>query len=171
MFFARGTLIRIITRIITHIMLGVPPKSCYVMSCPRSRDHASYGRFSEISSFFVGPRPWHIEIRHRVKNTSTIDLFGFETLKLRIRRLKLWKPTARDHASCAASRVLRVYALLSFLFHSLIIIIIIIIIIISIPSPGPGGRLLLLLLSLCLFYLLLVSQFRYSFYYLSLFNY
>ena len=42
---------------------------------------------------FFWPRPWHIEIRHRVKKTSTIDLFGFETLKLKIRRLKLWKPT------------------------------------------------------------------------------
>ena len=42
---------------------------------------------------FFGPRPWHIEIRHRVKKTSTINLFGFETLKLKIRRLKLWKPT------------------------------------------------------------------------------
>ena len=41
---------------------------------------------------FLGPRPWHIEIRHRVKR-NTINLFGFETLKLRIRRLKLWKPT------------------------------------------------------------------------------
>ena len=49
---------------------------------------------SEISSCFFGPRPWHIEIRHRVKRTSTINLFGFETLKLKIRRLKLWKPTA-----------------------------------------------------------------------------
>ena len=42
---------------------------------------------------FFGPRPWHIEIRHRVKKTSTINLFGFETLKLKFRRLKLWKPT------------------------------------------------------------------------------
>ena len=48
---------------------------------------------SEILSCFFGPRPWHIEIRHRVKKTSTINLFGFETLKLKIRRLKLWKPT------------------------------------------------------------------------------
>ena len=24
---------------------------------------------------FFGPRPWHIEIRHRVKKTSTINLF------------------------------------------------------------------------------------------------
>ena len=42
---------------------------------------------------FFGPRPWHIEIRHRVNKTSTIKLFGFETLNLKIRRLKLWKPT------------------------------------------------------------------------------
>ena len=48
---------------------------------------------SEISSCLFGPRPWHIEIRHRVKKTSTINLFGFETLELKIRRLKLWKPT------------------------------------------------------------------------------
>ena len=51
---------------------------------------------SEISSCFLGPRPWHIEIRHRVKKSSTINSFGFETLKLKIRRLKLWKPTVVD---------------------------------------------------------------------------
>ena len=49
---------------------------------------------SEISSCVLGPRPWHIEIRHRVEKTSATNLFGFETLKLKIRRLKLWKPTA-----------------------------------------------------------------------------
>ena len=48
---------------------------------------------SEISQCFFGPRLWHIEIRHRVTKTSTMNLFGFETLKLTIRRLKLWKPT------------------------------------------------------------------------------
>ena len=54
---------------------------------------------SEVSSCFFGPRPRHIEIRHRVKKKSTINLFGFETLKLKIRRLKLWKPTVmRDGA-------------------------------------------------------------------------
>ena len=37
----------------------------------------------EISSCFFGPRPWHIEIRHRVKKAFTINLFGFETLKLK----------------------------------------------------------------------------------------
>ena len=45
---------------------------------------------------FFGPRPWHIEIRHRVKKTSTIYVIGFETLKLKIRRLKLWKPTVQS---------------------------------------------------------------------------
>ena len=34
-----------------------------------------------------------LEIRHRVKKPSTINLSGFETLKLKIGRLKLWKPT------------------------------------------------------------------------------
>ena len=53
---------------------------------------------SEISSCFFGPRPWHIEIRHRVKKTPTINLFGFETLKLKFRRLKLWKPTVHFSA-------------------------------------------------------------------------
>ena len=55
---------------------------------------------SEISSCFFGPRPWHTEIRHRVKKTSTINLFGFETLKLKIRRLKLWKPTVQPTCEC-----------------------------------------------------------------------
>ena len=53
----------------------------------------SYGRFPKFHRDFVGPRPWHIEIRHRVKKAFTIDLFGFETLKLKFRRLKLLKPT------------------------------------------------------------------------------
>ena len=53
-----------------------------------------YGRFPKFHRVFVGPRPWHIEIRHRVKKTSTMNLLGFETLELKIRRLKLWKPTA-----------------------------------------------------------------------------
>ena len=40
---------------------------------------------SEMSCLFLRPRPWHIEIRHRVKKkTSTANLFGFETLKLKI---------------------------------------------------------------------------------------
>ena len=58
-------------------------------------DRAYTAHTVDFRNFIVsfGPRPWHIEIRHRVKKTSTINLFGFETLKLKIRRLKLWKPT------------------------------------------------------------------------------
>ena len=40
---------------------------------------SKYGRFPKFHRVFVGPRPWHIEIRHRVKQISTINLFGFET--------------------------------------------------------------------------------------------
>ena len=58
-----------------------------------------YGRFPKFHRVLFGPRPWHIEIRHRVKQTYTIKLFGFETLKLTIRRLKLWKPTVIVHYS------------------------------------------------------------------------
>ena len=52
-----------------------------------------YGRFPKFHRVFWGPRPWHVELRHRVKKTSTINLFRLETLKLKIRKLKLWKPT------------------------------------------------------------------------------
>ena len=78
-----------------HIRTAIrAPGSC--AATPRGRWLKKPARsISEISSCFFGPRPWHIEIRHRVQNTSTISLFGFESLKLKIRRLKLWKPTAR----------------------------------------------------------------------------
>ena len=59
----------------------------------------AYGRFPKFNRVFVGPRPWHIEIRHRVKKTSTMNLLGFETLKLKNRRLKLWKPTVTTMAN------------------------------------------------------------------------
>ena len=61
------------------------------------QEHRCYGRFPKFHLCFFGPRPWHIEIRHRVKKTFTINLFGFETLQLKIRRLKLWKPTVSSH--------------------------------------------------------------------------
>ena len=73
------------------------PRRAALAKLPYSTLSASSAKLirsiSEISSCFFGPRPWHIEIRHRVKQISTINLFGFETLKLKIRRLKLWKPT------------------------------------------------------------------------------
>ena len=56
---------------------------------------------SEISSYFFGFTPWHTEIRHRVKIHPQLKLFGFETLKLKIRKLKLWKPTINtSHSVC-----------------------------------------------------------------------
>ena len=81
--------------IYTHIS-GVSPTISRTPSTWQAQNYVArygYGRFPKIHRVFVGPRPWHIEIRHRVENTSTISLFGFETLKLKIRRLKLWKPT------------------------------------------------------------------------------
>ena len=59
---------------------------------PPQPNHQGTVDFRNFIVFF-GLRPWHIEIRHRVKQISTINLFGFEILKLKIRRLKLWKPT------------------------------------------------------------------------------
>ena len=54
---------------------------------------AVYGRFQTFHRVF--PRPWHIEIRHRVKTNQQLhNLFGFEILKFKT-RLKLWKPTVR----------------------------------------------------------------------------
>ena len=50
------------------------------------------GRFPKFHRVFLGRDPG-TEVPHRVKKTSTLNLFGFETLKLKIRRLKLWKPT------------------------------------------------------------------------------
>ena len=40
------------------------------------KEKKQYSRFPKFHRVFFGPRPWHIEIRHRVKNTSTINLFG-----------------------------------------------------------------------------------------------
>ena len=56
----------------------------------RGKVRKLYGRFPKFHCCFE-PRLKHIEIRHRVEKTYTINLFGFEVLKLKIRRLKLWK--------------------------------------------------------------------------------
>ena len=92
------TIIIIIIIIIIHIVIiiGVTTMMAWATpsGCRGDRRRTWIRSISEISSCCFGPRPWHIEIRHRVnKKTSTINLFGFETLKLKIRRLKLWKPT------------------------------------------------------------------------------
>ena len=86
---------------------------------------------SEISSFLFWPRPWHIEIRHRVKKTSTITFFGFETLKSKIRRLKLWKPTVLRREGDGRAAIIR-YMLLFDIITIITTIIIIITIITTI---------------------------------------
>ena len=63
--------------------------------------HATVG-FRNFMVFF-GPKLWHIEIRHRVKKTFTINLFGFETLKLKTRKLKIWKPTVHHRPAVCRS--------------------------------------------------------------------
>ena len=80
--------------------------------------HELYGRFPKFNRVFVGPRPWHIEIRHRLKKTSTINLCGFETLKLKIRRLKLWKPTVRAQLLKGRRLIVRYcFVICEFIFH------------------------------------------------------
>ena len=54
-----------------------------------ARERPPVRSISEISSWFFGPRPWHIEIRHRVKKTSTINSFGFETLQIEILKIEI----------------------------------------------------------------------------------
>ena len=49
--------------------------------------------FRNFIVFLLGRDPGTLKSDIVSKKTSTINLFGFETLKLRIRRLKLWKPT------------------------------------------------------------------------------
>ena len=56
--------------------------------------HVLYGRFPKFHRVCLGRDPGTLKSDIVSKKTSTINLFGFETLKLKIRRLKLWKPTA-----------------------------------------------------------------------------
>ena len=41
-----------------------------------------YGRFPKCHRVFVGPRPWHIEILHRVKKTSTFNLLEISKIEI-----------------------------------------------------------------------------------------
>ena len=54
----------------------------------------------EFRSFivFFGPRPRHIEIRHRVKTTSTINLFGFET-QIENSKIEIMETDRKDRAA------------------------------------------------------------------------
>ena len=62
--------------------------------CTRTRISIdSYGRFPKFHRFFLAETLAHWNPTSCHKKTSTINLSRFETLKLKIRRLKLWKPT------------------------------------------------------------------------------
>ena len=52
-----------------------------------------HGRLTKFC-VFLGRDPGTLKSDIVSTKTSTINLFGFETLKLKIRRSKLWKPTA-----------------------------------------------------------------------------
>ena len=52
-----------------------------------------YGRLPKFHRVFLGRDPGTLKSDIVSTKTSTINLLGFETLELTIRRLKLWKPT------------------------------------------------------------------------------
>ena len=52
-----------------------------------------HGRFPKYHRVFWGRDPGTLKSNIVSIKTSTINLFGFETLKLKIPRLKLWKQT------------------------------------------------------------------------------
>ena len=67
------------------------------------------GRFPKFNRVCLGRDPGTLRSDIVSNKTSTINLFGFETLKLKIRRLKLWKPTVgmtSDHAAQIESALL-----------------------------------------------------------------
>ena len=53
-----------------------------------------HNRFPKFHRVFLGRDPGTQKSDIVSKKTSTINLFGVETLKLKFRRLKSWKPTA-----------------------------------------------------------------------------
>ena len=65
-------------------------KGSFVGRPPRA---ALYGRFPKCHPVFLGRDPGTLKSDIVSTKTYTINLFGSETLKLKIRRLKLWKPT------------------------------------------------------------------------------
>ena len=59
----------------------------------RPRRPPRYGRFPKFHRVFFGRDPGTLKSDIVSTKTYTLNLFGFETLKLKIRRLKFWKPT------------------------------------------------------------------------------
>ena len=78
----------IIPRIITMIIITCRVARTIIIRNPRHT--VDFGHFIV---FFWAETLAHWNPTSCQTNTSRINLFGFETLKLKIRRLKLWKPT------------------------------------------------------------------------------
>ena len=55
--------------------------------------------------------------------TSTINLFGFETLKLKIRRLKLWKPTVVIVLIIIKTMIITMITMLTLMIQAILLII------------------------------------------------
>ena len=58
-----------------------------------NEDRLLYGRFPKFQRVFLGRDPGTLKSDIVSTKIFTINLFGFEILRLKIRRLKLWKPT------------------------------------------------------------------------------
>ena len=62
------------------------------------------GRFPKFHLVLLGRDPGTLKSDIVSKKRITINLFGFETLKLKIRRLKLWKPTVQSRIAVIRGR-------------------------------------------------------------------
>ena len=84
----------IIIIIIIIIMISYHTRGTHTWRTVLRRPRSSvYGRFPKFHRVFLGRDPGTLNSDIVSTKTSTINSFGFETLKLKIRRLKSWKPT------------------------------------------------------------------------------
>ena len=72
--------------------------SSHALSCDAARCCGAFASsptvdFRNFIVFLLGRDPGTLKSDIVSKQTSTMNLFGLETLTLKIRRLKLWKPT------------------------------------------------------------------------------
>ena len=77
-----------------------------------------YGRFPKFHRVLLGRYPGTLKSDIVSTKTSTINLFGFETLKLKIRRLKLWRPTVCTSVALDQQLCPRVEAVSGSLSHN-----------------------------------------------------
>ena len=76
----------------------------YGRSVPGQDSAGHYGRFPKFHRVVLGRDPGTLKSDIVSKKTSTINLSGFETLKLKSRRLKLLKPTVSETQTAACQQ-------------------------------------------------------------------